>query len=141
MMSKSGAAVRQAGAITFRKGMPPMVLLVRARKSPSHWIFPKGHIEADETAESAAARELLEEAGIKAEVVCPAGKSRHRRDSAVFDVVYFLCRYIATENAGESGRTPGWYPVKEALRLLTFIDSRKMLNRMVPIIKTINDDR
>jgi 8-oxo-dGTP pyrophosphatase MutT (NUDIX family) len=133
-MGNSGSAIRQAGAIAVKQGMPPMVLLVRARKTPAHWIFPKGHIEPDETAEHAATRELLEEAGIKAEVLCSAGESTYRRDHVTHHVVYFLCRYISTENTGESGRTPGWYPVKAALRMLTFIDSRRMLNRIVPII-------
>ena len=51
--------VPQAGAIAFRiVDEAPQIMLVRAKKTPEHWIFPKGHIEAGETAEIAAAREL-----------------------------------------------------------------------------------
>jgi 8-oxo-dGTP pyrophosphatase MutT (NUDIX family) len=60
--------VFQAGAVVFKiVDGAPQIMLVRAKKTPEHWIFPKGHVEAGETAEIAAARELEEEAGIRGE--------------------------------------------------------------------------
>ena len=57
--------VRQAGAITVRKnGAATEVFIVRAKKNPGDWIFPKGHIEPGESAPQAAVRELLEEGGV-----------------------------------------------------------------------------
>src|SRR5262245_31909090 len=38
------------------------------------WSLPKGHVEAGETAEQAAAREVEEETGIKASLVAPLGE-------------------------------------------------------------------
>src|SRR6476646_10984685 len=57
--------VRQAGAIAVRKsGAAHEVFIVRAKKNPGDWIFPKGHIEPGESAPDAAVRELLEEGGV-----------------------------------------------------------------------------
>ena len=40
--------VRQAGAIAIRKsGAGNEVFIVRAKKNPGDWIFPKGHIEPE----------------------------------------------------------------------------------------------
>ena len=65
---KKTSPVPQAGAIAFKiVDDSPLILLVRAKKTPDDWIFPKGHIELGETAEETAARELAEEAGVRAE--------------------------------------------------------------------------
>jgi len=54
------ARVIQAGAITMRG---KKVLIVRAKKNPLDWIFPKGHVERGESLAETACRELAEEAG------------------------------------------------------------------------------
>ena len=46
-----------------------MVLLIR--DAYSHWGLPKGHLEADETAEGAALREVREETGLDELVLGP----------------------------------------------------------------------
>ena len=54
--------VDSAGAFVFReRGGIEEVLMIRGRRG---WGFPKGHIEAGETAETAACREALEETGV-----------------------------------------------------------------------------
>jgi len=42
--------------------------MISSTKDPSKWIFPKGGWETDETAEEAAKRETLEEAGVVVEL-------------------------------------------------------------------------
>ncbi len=42
----------------------PYIVLIR-RREYSDWALPKGHVEADETIEEAALREVAEEAGLK----------------------------------------------------------------------------
>ena len=67
---KKISPVPQAGAVAFKiVDDSPLILLVRAKKTPDDWIFPKGHIEIGETAEETAARELAEEAGVRGEPV------------------------------------------------------------------------
>ena len=47
-----------AGGIVYRDvGSGPEYLIVRARRDPSAWVLPKGHIERGETAEEAAVRD------------------------------------------------------------------------------------
>ena len=136
-MIESGTVVRQAGAIVVKPGSPPRVVLVRAKKNPEHWVFPKGHIEPGETPENAAERELLEEAGIRGKCLRRAGKCIYTCDGKKYSVSYFLVECIATENEGESGRNPFWCTVDEARDLLTFNDSRLLLTGMAQYINKL----
>ena len=55
---------RSCGAVVYRNiGGMIRFLLIKNRRS-SHWGFPKGHVENDETDEETAKREVLEETGI-----------------------------------------------------------------------------
>ena len=54
------ARVSQAGTIVFRtEAGRTTVLLVRSKKDPAIWVFPKGHVDGDETEQDAAIRETL----------------------------------------------------------------------------------
>ena len=71
--------IRQGGAIVVRRtGTEPEVLLVRAKKDPRYWIFPKGHQERGETLAQTAVRELREEAGVIGEPLKSVGTSTFR---------------------------------------------------------------
>jgi len=48
------------------------VLMVTSRQSRRCWLFPKGDIDPGQTAETAARREIMEEAGV--------GESMHGRE-------------------------------------------------------------
>ncbi|HSP56131.1 MAG TPA: NUDIX domain-containing protein [Dehalococcoidia bacterium] len=61
-----------AGGIVFRDGQ---VLLLQ--RTGGEWVMPKGHIEAGESPEAAAMREVLEETGLTATVVRPAGETQY----------------------------------------------------------------
>ena len=64
---------KSAGAIIFRKeNNETYYLLLRYRSG--HWEFPRGHIEAGETEEQAARREIKEETGIKDLKIIPGFK-------------------------------------------------------------------
>ena len=66
--------VYQGGAIVIRDSADgPKVLLVRAKRDPRNWIFPKGHQEKGETLAETAVGELAEEAGVVG-VVDSAGR-------------------------------------------------------------------
>jgi len=133
-MVETERVIQQAGAIAFKPGTPPLVLLVRAKKNPTNWIFPKGHIEPGETSENAAVRELLEEAGITGKLVRLAGESEHCFGEKLYHVIYFIVTYGSTESTGEPGRTPRWCTMDEALTHLTFPDSREILKNMASYI-------
>jgi len=122
------ALVPEAGAIVVRyQGDSPRVLLVTASRNPAHWLFPKGHIEAGETPEEAAAREVREEAGVVGTVWGPAGSTEYRLDGKTYQVRYFLLAFDREEGQGEAERERLWCSFEEAQERLSFPDLRKLL--------------
>ena len=130
--------VAQAGAIAFKivEGAPSL-LLVRARKNPEHWIFPKGHIDEGETAEIAASRELEEEAAISAELVAPVGALEFQSGEELVHVEYFLFRFTADIERTED-REVRWCTYEETLELLSHPDAAALLRKAHPLIKNDN---
>jgi 8-oxo-dGTP pyrophosphatase MutT (NUDIX family) len=123
--------VPQAGAIAFKSTQSgPLILLVRAKQSPRHWIFPKGHIEPGETPEEAARRELAEEAGVAGELIAPCGSLEFVSKGRPVHVEYYLFRHSATTGPGEA-REPRWCSLDEALNLIVFQDARDLLKRAI----------
>lgn len=125
--------ISHAGGIVFRlsaKGLE--YLLVRAKKPPDAWVFPKGHVEEGETPERAAVREVLEEAGVRAATVNSIGLLPV--DSRFAEM--FLMTH---ESAGDSPpeRDCVWLEFNAALERLTFEESRRLLERADQIAKTL----
>lgn len=56
------APVMAAGGIVLRRGVTPLVAIVRQRKR-NEWVLPKGKLDDGETPREAAHREVLEETG------------------------------------------------------------------------------
>jgi len=128
--------IAQAGAIAFKVvNSAPFILLVRARKNPEAWIFPKGHIESEETAEDAAARELEEEAGIRGELLGLMGSLNFQSGDEMVTVAYYLFRFVAEVPRTEERETT-WCTFDEATRLLSFRDSTELLNKARPMIES-----
>lgn len=114
-----------AGGIVYRHTEEgPEYLIVRARRDPTVWVLPKGHIEAGEAPEAAALREVEEEAGCVASVVAVLGR-------LVFGEVrtrVYLMRFEREVGGGE-GRELFWGSAEEAGKRLTFEDTRDLLAR------------
>ena len=103
-------------------------LLVEASRRPGQWVLPKGHIEPGETPEEAAVREVEEEAGVRAVVVARAGENEYAVDKEPVRVVFFLMRYLG-EASRQEDRDVAWRRYDEALRLLRFDDTRRVLTQ------------
>jgi 8-oxo-dGTP pyrophosphatase MutT (NUDIX family) len=101
-------------------------LLVEARRSRGEWVLPKGHIEAGETPEAAAVREVQEEAGVRAAVVARAGENEYSVDGQPVRTIFFLMRYQGEASRHED-RAREWYRYEDALRLLRFDDARRVV--------------
>jgi 8-oxo-dGTP pyrophosphatase MutT (NUDIX family) len=120
--------VRQAGGIVVRKSRDGLsVLLVRAKRDPTLWIFPKGHIERGETAEDAALRETREEAGIVGDLVRPIGGPVNFHNGR-YDVTvqYFLIRPVK-EFDETDGRAKKWFTFDKAVEAVHFEEDRELL--------------
>lgn len=103
-------------------------LLVRSSTDPSIWIFPKGHIEPGESPEMTALREVLEETGIKAEILSTLGESNFTKEERKVRVLYFVMRYRASGYAHED-REVKWCRYDEAVATLSFEDSVEVLKK------------
>jgi 8-oxo-dGTP pyrophosphatase MutT (NUDIX family) len=111
-----------------------MFLLVSSRSEPSFWVYPKGHIERGETAERAAVREVLEEAGVVAEIVHRLDDVRINRWGEDLIVRYYLMRAAAKGTPGE-GRRSCWVSPAEAMRRLPFANQRMSLRQALRVLK------
>jgi diadenosine hexaphosphate hydrolase (ATP-forming) len=100
-------------------------LLVRSTDQ-KHWVFPKGHIEAGETPEAAAVREVSEEAGVGAEVVSRLGTMAYATSKEEVRVAIFLM-HLVTEGSPHEPRELGWFTWDEAERRLDFEEAKALL--------------
>jgi len=113
-------------------------------------VFPKGTIEADETPEQAAIREVLEETGYHTRIVAPLGEVSYEFDEDdgkhyKKTVYHFLLALTdpeeqatpqreAHENA--DGMENLWLSKDEALQQLTHENSRDILQRALAILES-----
>src|SRR5262249_13746287 len=125
---KSTSRVEQAGGIAFRRdGRRLLVLLVRSKKDPSIWVFPKGHIERGERADEAALRETEEESGVGGQLLGPVGQPLEvLSGKEPVRVQYFLIRATKEVESPEK-REKGWFTVAGAKTRLAFENARALL--------------
>jgi 8-oxo-dGTP pyrophosphatase MutT (NUDIX family) len=130
--------VEQAGGIVFRRdGAGISILLVRAKRDPHDWIFPKGHIEPGESAVDTAVRETAEEAGVDGEAIGSiGGPQEFEYLGKRYRVRYFLIRFV-TEIAESEGREKRWFPIDEAIAALQFPGARALLDMARDAIRAI----
>ena len=122
------------GAVVFtRIGGEPHYVLVRAKDQPMgcHGI-PKGHMEAGETEEQTALREIYEEVGLRVRLLpgfravteyqLPAPPDTRKR------VVFFLAEYAGQETTVQESELAAITiaPWPQALELTEFADSKRI---------------
>lgn len=123
------ATIAQAGGVVFKSHRAsPRVLLVKARRNPEIWIFPKGHIEHGETPREAALRETREEAGVKGDIIGRIGALEFESGRDIVQVDYYLVEWTGDVHSSE-GRDRRWCSVEEATDLLEFDGARALLTK------------
>jgi ADP-ribose pyrophosphatase YjhB (NUDIX family) len=109
------------------------------------WSLPKGHIEAGETAEQAAVREVEEETGIIGCVVAPLGTIDFwfvAEDRRVHKTVHhFLLRALGGELCDDDVEVAevAWVPLGELESRLAYADERRlaeMANKLIDRMET-----
>ena len=122
---------KSCGALTFRTENGARCVLVIRHRHGGHWAFPKGHVEPGETERETAARETLEETGVR--VRFADGFRETTRYSPARgvekDVVYFVAEYDGGElrPQPEEVSDARFAPADEAMALLTFDADKRLL--------------
>ena len=127
-----------AGGVAFRQreGGGHDVALIRTHEG--RWQLPKGWIEGGESRESAAAREVREEAGIEGEIVAPIDTIEYWFN-ATYDpeparvhkyVHFFLLRATggSTDDHDNEVAEARWVEIGEAEHMLAFKDERRIVS-------------
>jgi 8-oxo-dGTP pyrophosphatase MutT (NUDIX family) len=130
-----------AGAVLVRRvrGRLVVAAIRPGGKPPGVWALPKGQIDAAETAEATALREVEEETGVRGRSLGKLGDVRYWfqwEGERVFKVVsFFLVRYAS----GRLGDIPPshrhevaearWLPLAEAPQLLAYRGEREMAEK------------
>jgi len=132
---------RSAGGLVLKRERGAYHGLIIGRASPRIWALPKGHVEPNESIEQAATREVLEETGIEATIVCKlsdirywfyANKTKHHKV-----VHFFLMRYVSGTPTPQTGEVDEalWVRLDELNDRLTHVNERRLIEIAQNIVK------
>lgn len=124
----------RAGGIVFRREHGQVeYLLVTSNSNKNRWIFPAGHVEHGETYEETALREVEEEAGVSAAIICKLGNYHYSwyRDNrkTIIDTHLFLMQYLTTLSINPEGRQVNFFSYDAILNLNLWEESREFMAR------------
>ena len=130
------------GLVVDRSGPEPRAALIARhdRRGRLVWSLPKGHVEAGETPEQAATREVEEETGIRGRVLAPLGiidfwfVAEQRRVHKT--VHHFLLEAAGGElsDADIEVVEVAWVPLRELRSRLAYADERRLLEQVEALL-------
>jgi len=128
-----------AGGVVF--GPDGHVLLVRYRSGA--WAFPKGHVEAGESDEQTAVREVQEEGGVHAQIVGALPDTSYTNDRGERRVIHWFAmstdaRAPVLEDTFAEG---GFFAPVEAVRMLSYAEDRNLLREAQSLLLSLHDAR
>ncbi len=127
--------------LDWRESSPMVALIARRdRRGRLVWSLPKGHLEAGETPEQAAVREVLEETGISGRIVAGLGTIDFwfmADDRRVHKTVHhFLLEAldVVLSDADAEVSEVAWVPLDEVSARLRYADERRLLERVHEVL-------
>lgn len=126
-----------AGTVVFQKNGAQTLFLVISSSDGLHWVLPNGHIDPGESAETAALRELREEAGIQGELIQPLGIQYYEKMGKEVASQYFLVRAAEMVETDEN-RVLRWEDERAALDLLSFQQTRSALRQGAKALRRLD---
>lgn len=123
-----------AGGLVLRRRESTYDALLIGRGTPRIWTLPKGHVEARESHEQAALREVREETGCWAEIVVKLNdisywfylnRAKHKKS-----VTFYLMRYLSGDTANHDHEVDEarWFDVFAAKRALKYVNEKRLVD-------------
>ena len=131
-----------AGCVVYRYDATGAPLLLLIHDQYGHWTLPKGHLEAGESEQTAAVREVLEETGLSGELGALVARIvynvRSKRGmERLKQVAFFLLRADSSEahpQAEEGISAAEWFAPEVALARIGYPQVRDVLARAVTML-------
>jgi 8-oxo-dGTP pyrophosphatase MutT (NUDIX family) len=132
-----------SGGVVYRHHEGKLEIALIAIRGGRVWALPKGRVEAGETLEQAAQREVMEETGIEGQILDRLGEISYwfyakEEGVKVHKTVHFyLLSYIRgnTDNPSWEVDEARWWPLDEALPLLTYKSERETVEQAIVRLK------
>jgi 8-oxo-dGTP pyrophosphatase MutT (NUDIX family) len=133
-----------AGGVVYRRGSDGVEVVLaarRTRRGDLAWGLAKGGIEADESSEAAAVREVREETGIQAAIETSLGETRYFyvwEDVRIRKTVhFFLMRATGGDpnDRDDEMEDVQWFPLERALKRAAYRGERDVLGRAAEILR------
>jgi 8-oxo-dGTP diphosphatase len=131
-----------AGGVVYRPNGNSFDVALIYRTRHDDWSIPKGHIEAGESREQAALREIKEETGLDVRIVSPIGEAvyffRKRGGDLVRKTVYHYLMEALTTELGKPNwevTEARWVPITEARSLLSYEKDREMIDKAIDVLR------
>jgi len=123
-----------AGGLVLRRNGVVLEALLIGRGMPRVWSLPKGHVEARETHEQAALREVREETGCWAEILIKLSdisywfylnRTKHKKS-----VHFYLMNYLSGDTANHDHEVDeaAWFEIKAAKRALKYVNEKRLID-------------
>jgi 8-oxo-dGTP pyrophosphatase MutT (NUDIX family) len=121
-----------AGGIVYRVsgGVAKFLLVGPKKERPGQWVLPKGHIENGETSEQSAIREVREETGVTARIICPLERVEFKASGNTVRAAFYLMELISEAEPSEKRRR-SWFSFDAAVSQATHPDTKALLRKAV----------
>jgi 8-oxo-dGTP pyrophosphatase MutT (NUDIX family) len=136
---------RSAGGVAFRRTKEGVEVALVSVGTPARWQLPKGLVDAGETPEVTALREVREEAGIEAKLVAPLDTVEywyvgHRGKQRVrfHKFVHFYLMEYQSGNVGDHDHEVNearWVGIAGAEALLAFKGEKKAVAQAAALLE------
>lgn len=132
-----------SGGVVYRHHEGKLEIALIAIRGGRVWALPKGRVEAGETLEQAAQREVQEETGVEGDVLERIGEISYwffakEEGVKVHKTVHF---YLLKHTGGTMGLPnlevddARWWPIGEALPVLTYKSERETVEQALDLLR------